>query len=274
MKFGDEIRDILNDKTKHGHNPVLLAAYFGHLPVVDHFITKMHCDPMAYSQKGMTVLHLAAQQGHLSIVKFITNRTLCKPSIVSPSKVTPLHLAAGKGHLAVVRYLTQEMQCDPLCRDFKGNTPLHYAARDSNRVHVVGFFIKELGIDCNVGGHHGKTPLHFAAQEGHLHVTTCLIETYKCDILSKDKHLYTALHLATGRGHYETVKYLSGKMNLISNDETTENTAESKTVKYSTSLDLLGKNDTTPLHLAAQGGQSNIVKINSSSSATFVIPYV
>jgi ankyrin repeat protein len=51
---------------------------------------------------------------------------------------------------------------NPLCRDFKGNTPLHYAACDGNHLDVVAFFIKELGIDCNIGGHHSKTPLHFA----------------------------------------------------------------------------------------------------------------
>jgi len=60
-----------------------------------------------------SILHYAARYGHLNIVQFFISEKNCSPNIPGDNDGTPLHYAAANGQLHIVKYLIDEQGCDP-----------------------------------------------------------------------------------------------------------------------------------------------------------------
>ena len=76
-----------------------------------------------------TPLHAAVRYGHLNIVQFFISEKNCDPNVRgSLAHRLPVHAAAQFGHLPIVKYLIDEQSCDPSCLDDRKYTPIHCAA--------------------------------------------------------------------------------------------------------------------------------------------------
>ena len=178
------LKDVVSCRGKDGQTPLHVAALYGQLKIVKHFISELKCDPnieVTGEHHGRTTkcggriaLHHAAQNGHLHVVKYLIEDQHCDPSHCDYEKVTPLHMAAQWGHLSVVQYLTLEQHCDPLCTNKNNNTPLHNAAGCEGHLQVVQFMIETLHCPPDIRGQHNMTPLDMAHSEGHHHVVKYL----------------------------------------------------------------------------------------------------
>ena len=94
------------------------------------------------------------------------------------------------------------------------------------------------GADVNSRDEHGSPLLHLASWKGHANTVRALIEN-NADVDSQDKYGNTPLHLASWFGHTETARALM------------ENSAD---------VDSQDKYGNTPLHNASRKGHTNIVR--------------
>ena len=93
-------------------------------------------------------------------------------------------------------------------------------------------------MDPNIKNNKGDSLLHWASLNGHLDIVKCLVEEGKADPNIKNKNGKTPLYIAST---IKVVKYLveEGKVDPNING---------------------GCNESTPLHLASEKGNNDIVK--------------
>ena len=205
---------------------------------------------------------------------------------------TPLHVAVASGDKMVKLLL--EKGADATVKDNAGDLPICYAARSSKSVLQM---FKDQGQDLHVVNQHGYTLLHQAAAEGNSDTVTLLLaEKLEVNALSQDGE--TPLHLAAATGTLEVVKLLidakADFMRKTNNGKTVQKIAmdahqddiaqylgtltnmtpeqitwsELDAVKamlnngMAVNADINGSNGlkSTPLHLAARGGNVEVVK--------------
>jgi ankyrin repeat protein len=112
------------------------------------------------------------------------------------------------------------------------NTPFHDACENGLFSVVLILLLK--GVDVLVKNGHGETPLHLAAGRGHVQIVS-LISVYFPDIslrLYKDNEGNTPLHEAASEGQVDTVRLLlfKGADRYITNND--GRTAEDLAIKY------------------------------------------
>ena len=155
-----------------------------------------------------------------------------------------LHIKASNGDLHGIMEIMRDGY-NPMDKDKYGNCALHYAAREGH-LHILKYFIDELGFNPTVTGANNYTPLHHSILKCHLPVVQYLLWDKDIEALCYSDNKITPLHLACYRGHIdiamELIKnvstYLHGDYNVLH-----------------ASVD-----NTTPLHLAASRGQLNVIK--------------
>ena len=190
-----------------GSTPLHLAAYNGHLNVVQYLITQHKCDTMCKRTNGSTPLHDACWNGHLDVVEYLITQHKCDTMCKTNQGATPLNLAANNGHLDVVEYLITRHKCDTMCKCNNGSTPLHNAAQKGH-LDVVEYLITQHKCDTMCKTNIGSTPLHLACFNGHLDVVEYLITQHKCDTMCKTNIGSIPLHNAAQKGHLDVVRYL------------------------------------------------------------------
>ena len=97
-----------------GETPMNLAAKYGHLNVVEYYLTMLPGDknPKRVSNdefQDQTPLHSAARSGNLQIVQAISRKVSNK----NPTDVhglTPLYYAASVGNYDIVDYITENLE--------------------------------------------------------------------------------------------------------------------------------------------------------------------
>ncbi|XP_037804224.1 ankyrin-3-like [Penaeus monodon] len=179
----------------------------------------------------------------------------------------PLHLAAWAGHVGVVRELLRR-GADFKARGRDGYSAIHYAAR--------GGFVEVLKIlhenKCNMKAKtdNGQTLLHVAADNGNLKAFEWIIENTNIDLDAKTHDKSTALELAQKARQKSIVTYLLKtpaldafqKKDLRKVRELIAGGFDANAVFQ----DKKNK-ECRPLHLAADGGHVEIVKILLQSGA-------
>ncbi|EEF42484.1 putative ankyrin repeat protein RF_0381 [Ricinus communis] len=140
----------VNSRDKHSRTPLHLAAWSGHVHVVN-YLSQQKADVSAAAMDDMGAIHFAAQKGHLDVV-----RTL---------------LSSGVSVKATTR---------------KGLTPLHYAAQGSN-LDLVKYLVKK-GASLATKTKAGKTPLDLASNEEiHLFLEKSEQSSEKANLNAKEK---------------------------------------------------------------------------------------
>ncbi|ETO26423.1 hypothetical protein RFI_10714 [Reticulomyxa filosa] len=161
----------VNESKTNGRSPLFIAAFFGHLNIVD--ILLKHSEKMnerriehgiinvdQSDSKGFTPLFVAAQNGHTEIVKFLYHNILCMGR-----GHTPLWISGLRGHVDVVRVLLAHPNIDIDYKDLSGVTAL-WAACQNNNVNVVELLLHPRDVEAKVETQGHSKKLTLASSEG------------------------------------------------------------------------------------------------------------
>ncbi|XP_039914189.1 ankyrin repeat domain-containing protein 6 isoform X6 [Hirundo rustica] len=180
---------------------LLVAAYKGQVENVVQLINRGA--KVAVTKHGRTPLHLAAYKGHLHVVQVLL-KAGCDLDIQDDGDQTALHRAAVVGNTDIIATLIQE-GCALDRQDKDGNTALHEACwhgfSQSAKVLV------KAGANVLAKNKAGNTPLHLACQNSHSQSTrVLLLGGSRADL--KNNAGDTALHVAAALNHKKVVKLL------------------------------------------------------------------
>lgn len=199
VKYQEEV-DI-NAKNSQGHNALMLAAYCGHLRIVE-LLIKNDIELEDKDNEGRTALMIAAYQDHSDVIDVLLQ---AGAEINTQDELgwTALMLATMQGHTKTVRFLL-ELQADTDLTNKNGKKALDIAA-DKKQFEILTL-IRENAL---------KNALKNALENA-LIVAACNDRVDDIDsLLQKGVNIdarnlsgWTALMLATARGHVETIKFL------------------------------------------------------------------
>jgi hypothetical protein len=120
----------VNAKNNSVQTPLHLAAFRGHLPIVQCLLAAS-ADINAIDSNGWTALHCAAQFGHLDVVERLLVAG-AKVNAQDNDGATPLHDALCFGHLPVARYLLTLPKVDLTLTNSDGETAQDSARAERN----------------------------------------------------------------------------------------------------------------------------------------------
>jgi ankyrin repeat protein len=153
---------------------------------------------------GCNLLQVAAR-GDLAAMKALLERYPNHGNFRDYDRRTALHVAASEGHVDICKFLVEEKRVRIHRSDRWGGSPLDDAHR--HRQEEVVKFLRKHG--ATTGSLDQTTNLITAAAGGDAEeVRLLLTMNHNLQINAGDYDLRTALHLAAGEGHMETVKLL------------------------------------------------------------------
>ncbi|XP_012688345.1 transient receptor potential cation channel, subfamily N, member 1 [Clupea harengus] len=229
----------VNKHAKNGWSPLLLAAERGHLEVV-RMLLQNHARVDVFDEDGKAALHLAAENGHEDIADLLLAH---KAFVNAKTKLglTPLHLAAQNGSTHLVRLLVETHMASTDALSLNKQTPLHLAAM-SGQLDVCSSLLK-LRADITATDIHGQTPLHLAAEDDHSEVVQLFLKHRPELATLANVGGATCTHIAAAKGSgaviRELLKFNQGGVSTLHNKA----------------------NGSCPLHLAAAGGHTEVVKV-------------
>ncbi|KAG5842672.1 hypothetical protein ANANG_G00180100 [Anguilla anguilla] len=231
------LQHAVNKHAKNGWSPLLLAAERGHSEVV-RILLQNHARVDVFDEHGKAALHLAAENGHEEIADVLLSH---KAFVNAKTKLgmTPLHLGAQNGSTGLVRLLVEAHMASIDALSLSKQTPLHLAAT-SGQLEVCSSLLN-MGADINAADivslrpaavSWGTLPPPGAGNPGQ----------------HGGRHLHPHRRLQGQRvlSHLELL--LSCQGGMIS--------AHNKT------------NSSSPLHLAAAGGHTEVVKVLLEAGAS------
>jgi len=241
------IGSLIDMPNAKGSTPLHLAVKHGHRAAVDALI-QASADVRAADHLGFSVLHYAVRQGDVDTVITLLHHG-ASVEAVAQGGVRPLLSAARAGNLNVVRALIGA-GADLGAADLRGGTALHQAAIQGH-AELIPLLIRQ-GAPREARAEAGFTPLHFAAARGHWPVIQRLIES-DVDLYARTypegfeagldwavlSDGLTCMHLAAQHNQGAVIAQLAERAPQL--------------------LALLGPEDTTPLHWAAQAGANDAV---------------
>ncbi|XP_029105277.1 protein fem-1 homolog A [Scleropages formosus] len=209
-KSAEELEALAEEKTQGG-TPLLVAARYGHLDVVQYLLE--HCKANVElggsvnfdgeTIEGAPPLWAASAAGHLPVVRALLRHGACVNSTTLTNS-TPLRAACFDGHLEIVRYLV-EHRADLEVANRHGHTCLMIACYKGHR--EIARFLLERGADVNRRSVKGNTALHDCAESGSLDIMKMLL---KCNArMERDGYGMTPLLAASVTGHTNIVEYLA-----------------------------------------------------------------
>lgn len=148
------------------------AATVGALDRVRALVAKDSAIVNSYSGDGFPPLSLAAFFGHIEVVEFLLARGAeINAAAKNPMKVMPLHGAVAGRHTAIAEMLLAR-GADANARQQMGFTPLHEAANSGQE--VLAKLLLAHGADVNAKADDGGTPLSLAVAKNHSAVVEIL----------------------------------------------------------------------------------------------------
>ncbi|KAM3854547.1 ankyrin repeat domain-containing protein 6 isoform 2-T3 [Vipera latastei] len=188
--------------TKHGRTPLHLAAYKGHLHVVQ-ILLKASCDVDLQDDSDQTALHRATVVGNTDVISALIHEG-CALDRQDKDGNTALHEASWHGFSQSAKLLVKA-GANVLARNKAGNTPLHLACQNNHsesvRVLLLG------GSRTDIKNNAGDTCLHVAARYNHLPIVRVLLTAF-CSVHEKNQAGDTALHVAAALNHKKVAKLL------------------------------------------------------------------
>ncbi|XP_077580917.1 protein fem-1 homolog A [Stigmatopora nigra] len=209
-KSPEELEALAEEKTQGG-TPLLIAARYGHLDVVDYLI--VHCKANVElggsvnfdgeTIEGAPPLWAASAAGHLPVVKALL-RHGASVNKATLTNSTPLRAACFDGHLDIVRYLV-EHRADMEVANRHGHTCLMISCYKGHK--DIAKFLLDRGADVNRKSVKGNTALHDCAESGSLDILKMLLKTGART--ERDGYGMTPLLAASVTGHTNIVEYLA-----------------------------------------------------------------
>ena len=194
----------LDERDWAGRTPLMLAALTGQVDIVD-ILLAHGAHPDARDDSGWTALAFAAERGHAAIVDTLYqhgadfNASMKADRLFGRRDVTVLMVAASAGHTKIVTNLIH-WGARVNMRDWNGYTAFMYACC---RGHLeTAKTLLANGAEASVVSEDGKTPMIVAMldRQEHTDIVTNLIQ-WGADVNARDKHGWTALMFACGRGY-------------------------------------------------------------------------
>jgi ankyrin repeat protein len=283
-------------KKYYGHVPesftlLHLAAYFGLLPLAEKLLERAKSTGTSLSDKinakdgfGWSPLFYAASDGHEEMVQL-----LCEEGAsLEADDVhgdTPLLIAISRRRSRVVNYLIEKGAKVDSVNEWS-TPPLYLAARNGEESIVKALL--DHGANTEAERHFDKeTPLHVAARLGHEAVMKILVDK-GASLQARTPEGWTALHLACIEGQAGSARQLLANMkvknkpwNARDNDQRTalncaldfsfppshwlyENRRQAclmiLELAQPADVNAVDKDGLTPLHLAVQSKDSDIVQ--------------
>ena len=132
----------ITEKNKVGNTALLLAVYYGHLPIIQ-FLWKAYPDSIKAKNKyGATASIFAAIKNHLPIMQFLLEFGGSSLKEKNIQGYTPLLFAAQEGHLPMVKWLWEKSEAPLEEKDKDGDTALLWAVY-KNHLPVVKWLIEQ-----------------------------------------------------------------------------------------------------------------------------------
>ncbi|KAK7139556.1 hypothetical protein R3I93_016630 [Phoxinus phoxinus] len=236
--------------------PLHLAAVGGQLDVCSSLLN-LNADITAADIRGQTPLHLAAESDHSEVVKLFLRLRPELATLANMEGATCAHIAAAKGSASVIRELLMFSPGGPIALNNKANgvCPLHLAAAGGH-TEVLKVLL-EAGASVTEEDLEGMTAIHLAAKNGHTHILEALKGSVSMKIQSSKTGL-TALHVAARFGQVDFVREILTKVPATIRSELPKNSGKDDARRREQPLVESGY---TPLHLAAQSGHENVVRL-------------
>ncbi|XP_018122170.1 provisional ortholog of ankyrin repeat domain 52 L homeolog isoform X1 [Xenopus laevis] len=233
------MQQTMNKQAKNGRSPLLVAAEQGHTGIV-RILLQNQARVDVFDEHGKAALHLAAENGHDKIADILLKH---KAFVNAKTKLglTPLHLCAQNGFNHLVKLLVGTHSASIDAMALTKRTPLHMAALNG-QLDVCNSLLN-MKADVNATDIEGQTPLHLAAENDHSEVVKVFLKHKPELVTSANMEGSTCAHIAASKGSAAVIK------ELLKFNKTGVTTARNKT------------NDSTPLHLAAAGGHTDVVKV-------------
>ncbi|KAL3068977.1 hypothetical protein niasHS_015692 [Heterodera schachtii] len=264
------------------HTPLWTAVVDGQTKLLE-FLLENGADPnenlkLAYKgqNRNFSPLHYASIKGNLETFKVLMeNGANVKQKTADEFGTMPLHFACSEGHLEIVKLLVEEGKADIEIADSYGKTALMVAC-SFQKCDIVRYLI-EKGAKVDRTDAKGISSLLSACIDGHLEIVKLLVEGGKADIEKADSVIgWSPLMVASFTEKWVIVRYLIDKgantdhtdnngLSIIHYLVDNNNFDECKflidkgvNVNQKTADNLLRS---TPLHLACENGQLEIVKL-------------
>ncbi|KAF3153887.1 Transient receptor putative cation channel sub A member 1 [Orbilia oligospora] len=237
----------INELDSLGRPPLYLAAETGRDKVVE-LLEARGANVDTLDARGRTFLHRAIREGNVAAANILATRETSPNlnSIKDNDGNIPLHLAGENAYEAVKSLLEKELGSYLSQRNKLGRNPLHeVAASNDSAAGILGLYLqygKPLWLRWFKDGNE-ENALHLAVLKGNVQMVRQLLHPdrlAKKQIEAKDKALETALHKAARYGYVAIAQLLLEK--------------GSSEVER----DIKGR---IPLHTAARGGKSEVVKV-------------
>jgi ankyrin repeat protein len=162
----------------------------------------------------------------------------------SKSHGSPLYYAALCGFQNLVEHLVIKYPQHVDARSGCYVTPLVAALAGGHS--QTAKYLHDNGAHLNIPGHFQRTPLHSAAWYGDFEMVQVLLD-YKADINARNRVDWTPLHEASGGRTSSQNKLRPDVARLL--------------LERGTHVNVLDKNNATPLHLAARYGRVGVVRV-------------
>ena len=152
----------------------------------------------------------------------------------TPDQITDFAKAAKFDNVTEVNLLLKK-GVNPNTVDANGNPMLILAIRDKS-TNVIDLLLGNKNIDVDLSNKSGETPLMMASIDGNLPLVKTLVLGHKAQL---DHIGWTPLHYACAKGHLEVAQFLVANGAIV---------------------DSLSVGNTTPLMMAVQSGNEQLVK--------------
>jgi hypothetical protein len=187
-------------------NPLFIAAKNNNLRKVNELL-EAGTNVNDATKGGTTPLMIACEKGHSEIVK----RLLAVPGIdVNKSNrggETALHVACDKNNAEIIRLLLAVRDIDVNVPNNGAITPFYNACYVGN-IDIIQMLLAFPGIDVNNSARDDISPLMIACQEGHAEVIDKLLKYPGIDVNKSNDDKINALYIACQKGFLNIVKML------------------------------------------------------------------
>ncbi|XP_065336836.1 putative ankyrin repeat protein RF_0381 [Cloeon dipterum] len=260
----------INMADERGKTALHCAAEHGYLERVEELI-QSGANIRAVDENGWNAFHFACKsesEHHEKVIRLLhsTDSQLAKDK--TKSGQTGLHILLQVSNFSVekARFLVEDIGVDVRAEDNKGRTVLRIAHCKGRKVD----YLMRKDINLEVKNKRGLTCLHLAALMGDLEALQTWIDLGG-DLNVVDNERLTALHIAAKRGHLQFVKMLLAYQAEVARNPDIGEGSVGSALKEDVRVNTCDNRGRTPLHLAAESGNVDLVKLLIENDADLTL---
>ncbi|XVF77639.1 hypothetical protein PTKIN_Ptkin14bG0063100 [Pterospermum kingtungense] len=237
---------IARIRDKYGNTPLHGAVRNQNGEVVKALAEADKESLLLINDAGESPLSIAIDMRYPEIAKSIIDLNASTIGLTGHNGQTPLHYAVLREDSDSMTAILRLKKNLVRVQDEKKRTPLHYAAALANKAMVQKLLETDPLVTYS-GDYNDQTPVHLAAENGKKCLIKTLIDYCPDTIELVDKKQQNILHIAAKAGNLDVVSYILGLTEM----EDLVNSPD--------------KDGNTPLHLATQNYQSEVVRVLSKN---------